>query len=140
MKEKTSNLRYFNPNPTARYKKDGTPMKWHKGDCVIRALCASTDKTWKEVYTEMSMRGLEKCTMPNSDEVIEWMLEKNGFERKSFKREIKKPTINEFCKAHPNGVYVIRMSHHLVTIKNGKIWDVWDCGAWSVRSYYQKAE
>lgn len=138
MKTNNSHFQYFNPNPTARYKKDGTPMKWHKGDCVVRALCACTGMPWTEMYNIMVQRGLERYTMPNSEEVYEWILEQNGFVRNSFKRTEKKPTLNEFCKTHPNGIYVIRISSHLVTIKDGKIQDTWDCGAWTVRSYFSK--
>ena len=27
---------YFNPSPKKRVRADGTPMKWHKGDCTTR--------------------------------------------------------------------------------------------------------
>lgn len=130
---------YYNPNPSVKYKKDGTPRNWTKGDCAVRALCKATGFGWTEVMKVLMDRALETYDMPNSDKIIEWYLKTVGFDKSGFDRNTKKPTINEFCKNHKVGTYVIRMSGHIVTVQDGTIYDCWDCGEWKVRSFYKKA-
>ena len=36
-------------------------------------------------------------------------------------------TVREFAKRNPIGTYVIRVPNHLTAIKDGKLYDIWDC-------------
>lgn len=133
-------LKYFNPNPSARYKKDGTPLKWNKNDCSVRAICAVTGLTWGAVFDYLAELAAQHYTMPNDDDIVEMVLKQYGFQRQGFKRGESKPTIDKFCDLHPDGTFVVRVSGHIATIKDGQIWDTWDCGEWAVRSYYVKVD
>lgn len=46
--------RYFNPNP------EGNLV----GDCVIRAICTSTGKSWDEVFDELTKVARRLKDMP----------------------------------------------------------------------------
>lgn len=47
----------WNPNPL----RDGEP------DCVIRAICGATWRSWHDVFWDLCSLAAEKCTMPSSN-------------------------------------------------------------------------
>lgn len=53
----------YNPNP----------LKKEVGDCVIRALCVVTNRSWYDIYDELSDLGRTKCAPFNTimNELIE---------------------------------------------------------------------
>lgn len=38
-------------------------------------------------------------------------------------------SVGEFCDAHSQGIYLIRIKGHLTAIKDGVCYDTWDCRA-----------
>ena len=48
-------------------------------------------------------------------------------------------TVGDFADLHPHGTYLIRIKGHLTCVKNGELWDIWNCLskpcdlAWEVR-------
>ena len=50
---------YTNPNPQGSY----------VGDCVVRAISIATNKTWYDVYTDLTVTGLSMSDMPSSNRV-----------------------------------------------------------------------
>ena len=142
---------YFNPNPKVRYRKDGTPMGHHKGDCTTRALCKALDLSWKEAFKLQCEKGMELCDETDASEVTEKILLENGFKkgkinmdvvRKTHRRptvrmlanEIGSSTTDEFGDA--NVVY--SCTHHLVAGKADTIYDVFDSGDEVVWSFWYK--
>ena len=141
---------YFNPNPKKRVRRDGTPMRWHKGDCTTRALSKALDCTWKEAFQKQCEKAMELCEETDDQPVYEAVLLDNGFKKgtilKEWINEIhRRPTVGEvidcqyreFNKIGISGKrlkLVIGATHHLVAAENDTICDTWDCGdsvAWS---------
>ena len=58
----------------------------------------------------------------------------------SNKKGSKRPTIDEFAKAHKNGTYVVTVAHHVVCVKDGKYYDTWDSGDNCMYGYYTRGE
>lgn len=125
---------YYNPNPTAKFKKDGTPMKWHKGDCAVRAFCKAFNQTWTKTYEELCAVALKRFDMPNIPKTTEAYALEKGMVKKSLPKYM---TVSDFAKTH-NGTYVCVLRQHLVCVKDNKYYDTGDwCGDWMMKTYYE---
>lgn len=133
-----SHYEYFNPNPKARYKADGTPYRWHKGDCSIRALCAVTGKTWHEVYDGLCEIGRKICNVPCDTETLDKYLVAHGFKPCKAQVKPRRVTVKEFAQEHPTGEYFLQIASHVVGVSGGLYLDVWDCGHKYIYKYYEK--
>ena len=115
----------YNPNP----------LKKEVGDCVIRALCVVTNRSWYDIYDELSDLGRTKCAPFNTimNELIE---EHYGFKKHKVRREKGKKALNveTFCKEHPTGIYLPRLANHYIGIVNGKYYDLYPC--WDKKTVY----
>ena len=126
----------------------------HVGDCVCRAICNATGKDYKEVYdmlnAECKVTNLPKKRRSNTNSA------RNGVYRKTYQKVLEKlgwvwhptMTIGSGCKVHlrrrelPNGVLIVSVSKHLTCVKNGVLYDTYDCsreGTRCVYGYYTKA-
>ena len=123
---KTRNV-YFNPNP----------LKHVTGDCTVRACCVVTGKSWDEVYRALCDIGFELKRMPNDRECVRTYLGNFGFTRTgiSNKKGSKRPTVASFAASHKTGVYLLEVANHLVGLKDGKYYDLWDAGTKSLYGY-----
>lgn len=134
MVAKSTRWKYYQPN-----KKD---LKDTYGDCAIRSLTKALNKEWLEVFDELLPYARELQCMPNGKPSYEAYLKDNGFVYKgiSNKKGSKRPTVQSFTQEHKEGVYVLRVAHHLVAVSEGYFWDTWDSGGKSLYGYWVKEE
>lgn len=107
----------YNPNPKGR----------RVGDCSVRAISAAFDLDWDSTYDLLCAKGKGLCDMPSGDAVWGEVLKDSGLARKAI--PITYPsnyTARDFAEDHPNGIYVLGFGGHVVTIKDGFIFDSWD--------------
>ena len=126
---------------SVKYKKDLT------NDCAIRAINIATAPDSWTIFghgykiTRDSLFTLAKllCRMPNDDAVVEKYLNYEGIERQSplTHHGNKKYKIGNFPL---KGTYIIRCSRHWTCLKDGVIYDTWDCRDWKAQSYYKIKE
>lgn len=107
-------------------------------DCVIRSISLATGKTWDDVYNSLCQEGLKQKRMPNDDNVVVSYLNSIGWHKmpQLRKEDGRKYTGKEFAEGYKKGSYIVRMAGHLTCIKDGKIHDIWDCGAKVTGNYY----
>jgi len=105
----------YNPNPVGR----------KVGDCSVRAISKALDMDWESAYILLISNGLLMGDMPSSDSVWGATLRKYGF-RKHLCPDCY--TVADFSMNNPEGVYVLALGGHVVTIKNGDYYDSWDSG------------
>ena len=106
-----------NPNPNGKY----------VGDCTVRAISLATDKPWHEVYFGLCLQGAVMCDMPSANSITTAFLRKNGFRRRTIPDDCPDCyTIEDFCKDHPKGTFVIGTGSHLTTVINGCLFDSWN--------------
>lgn len=121
----------YNPNPD----------KNEVGDCTIRALTLALEETWDNTYLLVSAKAFEMKDMPSSNPVWAAVLRQNGFKRYVIPNECPDCyTIEDFCRDHPRGLYVLATGTHVVTVMDGNYWDTWDSGKKVPIYYFIKEE
>ena len=142
------NFEYYNPNPKKRVRRDGTPMKWHKGDCHVRATAKALGLSWKDTLTTLYESALERCDTVGSIDNIAEVLEKNGYKKGVISKEWmmqrhRRPTITEVLRdlGNENMTVLFKCTHHVATAINGTLYDTWNCSNEVVwRFWYKKTE
>lgn len=108
------------------------------GDCMIRALTVALDCTWREAWDHFSAAA--RALQDNTATALYECLKKRGWVYVPCPaiKGHKRMTPERFCREHKTGVYVLRLAGHVVAVKNGKFWDIWDCGRGCVYGYLMK--
>jgi hypothetical protein len=122
---------FHNPNPKGK----------SVGDCTIRAIGIATDKGWMETYLDLCLFGLLMADMPSANAVTTSYLKSKGFRRRTIPDDCPDCyTIEDFCKDHPKGTFVIGTGSHLTTVIDGCLWDSWDSRNETPVYYFEKME
>lgn len=120
---------FYNPNP------EGNLV----GDCVIRAICRATGKTWDIVHDELHEVAHELKDMPSSNYVWATYLKRLGFHRYIIPDTCPDCyTIRDFAEEHPRGIYVLGTGTHVVTVVDGNYYDSWNSGDEVPIFYFQR--
>ena len=107
----------FNPNP------EGSKTT----DCTVRALCKALDSEWDPVYLSLCAIGFQIKRMPSNNETWGALLRRNGFKRYALPNNCPDCyTAADFCRDHPDGLYVLIFDSHLATVENGDLYDAWN--------------
>ena len=119
---------------------DGGRSKYFKAkdvrDCVTRAICNATGKDYKEVYDILSKMSKKKYGESARNGVYKdvWKKYLKQLENEKVLRKITCCEIGSRNKVHlteeelpTRGNYIVQCAHHLTCIKNGKLYDTWDC-------------
>jgi len=121
--------REYNPNPCGR----------RVGDCSIRALTKALNVDWETAYRMACSNGIEMCDMPSSDSVWGSLLRQRGWYRFSIPNYCPECyTVAEFAHDHPEGTYVVGCGGHVVTIRDGVIYDTYDSSGLIAIYYWTK--
>jgi hypothetical protein len=119
---------------------NANPKKRKTGDCVIRAICKGLDESWEDTYRGMFEIALKTGYAVNSKENFTRYLKSKGYEMEKMPKKItgKRYTVKEFVEqlAKPNKTYIINLANHLTVVKNGTLYDIWNCGKKSVGNYW----
>lgn len=103
--------RFYNANPYGN----------NIADCVIRCLSVLTDRSWREVYDELTDLAGDVGLMFDRVEFVEDYLDDR------YKRECHSSiTVGEFAKEHPYGKYAITMNGHITALIDGVIIDTFN--------------
>jgi hypothetical protein len=121
---------YTNVNPKANL----------VGDCVVRAISLATDQDWDSAYIAVVTFGYNMKDMPSSNAVWGAYLKHLGFRRYVIPNECPDCyTVEDFCKDHSKGTFILATGTHAVTAIDGDYYDTWDSGR-ELPIYYFKKE
>lgn len=118
----------YNPNPCNR----------RVGDCVIRAIAKATNREWESVYVDLCVQGFMLADLPSSNSIWSVYLKSKGFKRRTIEDCPDCYTMEDFCKEHPQGVYVVGTGTHAVAVVDGNIFDAWDSSREIPQYYFEK--
>lgn len=108
---------YYNPNPLGN----------HVGDCTVRAICKALRRDWETVYSALSLYGYKYADMPSANHVWGAYLKDQGFTRHIIDED-NMYTVEDFCKDHPKGTYILAIQEHVVCVEDGNYYDSWNSG------------
>lgn len=106
------------------------PKNRKTGDCVIRAISNALNQTWDETYKDLVELGFKNKLMPNDPKCFNAYLKSKGHAKLPMPKKAngKRYTVKEFAELNKKGTWIISVAHHLTVIKNGNLYDSWDCG------------
>lgn len=119
---------------------NSNPQNRRVGDCVVRAISTALGQDWVTTYTELCITGALQFNMPSSNAVWGTYLNNKGYKRIAVPNECECYTIDDFCKDHTTGTYIVGTGTHAVCVKDGKFYDVWDSGNETPIYYFTKDE
>ena len=114
--------------------------KYGVGDCTMRAISIATGIDYKIVWDSLADISKENGNLPNSREVCEVFLSRNGWERQSpiRKRGGKKRFKLGDTPIDNNKRYIFHCSNHWTAVVNGVNRDTWDNRKRCSNSYWTK--
>lgn len=90
-------------------------------DCVIRSLSVLTNRSWREVYNELTDLAGDVGLMFDRVEFVEDYLD-DRYDRQCHYSK----TIGEFAREYPYGRYAVTMNGHITAIIDGVIIDTFN--------------
>lgn len=120
----------------------------HVGDCVTRAICNATGKDYKEVYDALNALSKRERTSKRKKGVSS---SRNGVYRSTIKKYLEDTLgwrwvscmgIGTGCQTHlrreelPSGTIIVSLSKHLSCVKDGVLYDTYDCSRDGSRCVY----
>lgn len=118
---------YYNPNPIGM---NGV------GDCAVRAIAKALGLNWEQAYTKLCVNGFLMGNLPNADIVWGAVLREAGFNRSVIPNTCPECfTVEDFCKEHSEGTFVVKSQDHVATVVDGILYDSWDSSR-NVPIYY----
>lgn len=121
----------YNPNPCGL----------RNGDCTIRAISKALDQSWDTTYLQLSIFGYIHCDLLNSNNLWTYYLKRRGFKMRVILDDYPEYyTVEDFCKDHPKGTYVLGTGTHVVTVIDSCYYDSWDSGREIIIYYFERQE
>ena len=106
---------------------NNNPVNRSVGDCAVRAISVALGTDWETAYAMIAMNGFLMGDVVSSNAVWGAVLRQHGFSRYAIPNTCPDCfTIDDFADENPHGVYVVGTGNHVVTIKDGVIYDSWD--------------
>lgn len=112
----------------------------NRGDCVARAMSLAFNQDYSVLVNKLRRfardRGYAKHNVASC--LDRYIQDTFGVTHEDLHGS---KTVDEFCKEHPNGTYLLlcgksRLTEHMTCVMKGDIYDTWDCGACKVGWWY----
>ena len=110
--------KFYNPNP----------HKNRVDDCTARAICKATGKSWDDIYLYLCAFGFADKDYPSANSVWGKYLRSQGFRRYLIDDALEDYTVEDFCRDHPKGTYILAIDGHVVCVVDGFYYDSWNSG------------
>lgn len=126
----TKTFTYYNANPKNRI----------TGDCTFRAIATALEQSWELTVMEMAKLSCETGYAINDTKGIAKYMELKGWKKMKQPRKTNntKYTGKEFCNIFKGTCVANIGGGHIVCIKNGKVYDIWDSTDGCIGNYWIK--
>lgn len=122
------------------YEYNANPYSNRVGDCVVRAISTLMKRPWGETYLDLCLEGYAMADLPSANHVWGSFLRKKGFKRFAVEDECNCYTVEDFCKDHPTGRYMLALDSHVVCVIDGLFYDTWNSKDMVVVYFWRKDE
>lgn len=102
-------------------------------DCVIRAISVAENKSWGDTYDDLSRIAKNNGILLDDVNFVEPLLDYR-YKRISTRYG---DTVQDIIEDHPIGIYLVTMNGHITVIKNGTVYDTFDCRERIVRNVWR---
>lgn len=126
----TDTFEYYNANPKNKKTED----------CVFRAISTALNQSWEDTLMEMAKLSCKTGYSIVGKNLIDKYLESKGWKKNKQPRKAdgKCYTGKEFVKVFKEECVANIGSGHIVYIKGGKIFDIWNCTENCIGNYWTK--
>lgn len=102
---------FYNENPLGKF----------EDDCVVRAISCATNRSWDQVYDELSDLAQAKGTLLDKKQFVREYLDSH------YKRIQNPPyTVIDVARKYKDNIVLCTMRGHICCIKHGIIYDTFD--------------
>lgn len=121
------------------------PDKRKTIDCVIRGVSFVTGESWEDTFLGIAVECIKYHDMPECNYIWAGYLKRKGFTKYLLPDTCPDCyRVRDFCRDFPVGTYllvIINYEHggHVVAVKDGDYYDIWDSGN-EVPSYFWRKE
>lgn len=92
-------------------------------DCVIRAISVAENKSWGDTYDDLSRIAKKNGILLDDVNFVEPLLDYRYTRITTYPGD----TVQDILEDYPIGVYLVTMSGHITVIKDGIVYDTFDC-------------
>lgn len=92
-------------------------------DCVIRAISVAENKSWGSTYDELSRIAKKNGILLDDVNFVEPLLNYRYNKVKTNYGD----TVQNIIENYPIGTYLVTMNGHITVIKDGVVYDTFDC-------------
>lgn len=102
-------------------------------DCVIRAISVAENKSWGDTYDDLSRIAKKNGILLDDVNFVEPLLDYR------YNRIVTYPedTVQDILEMYPTGTYLVTMNGHITVIKDGTVYDTFDCRNRIVRNAWK---
>lgn len=116
----------YNANPVANMTED----------CAIRAVAVALDISWDDAFDQIARMAKSMGEVMHLNAAFGAVLRSHGFTRHIIPNRCPDCyTVADFCRDHPEGIYVLVCGSHAVACISGNWIDTWDSSA-QIPIYY----
>ena len=114
------------------------------GDCTDRAIALATGIKWEKVVLVEALwavkNGRKCCDGKDTDSLLQefgnWVKYPMPKHADGRRYRIWELAVELEVEMKP---VIVSCANHLTVIKNGKVWDTWDCGGYCVGNYWKRS-
>lgn len=92
-------------------------------DCVIRAISVAENKSWGDTYDELSKIAKKNGILLDDVDFVEPLLDYRYDRIKTYPGD----TVRDISEDYSTGTYLVTMIGHITVIKDGIVYDTFDC-------------
>lgn len=128
------------PDTAFFHRHNANPKGRNTTDCTVRAFSLALNQDYEETLKEMVNSSLESGYFMDDKDGYGIYLASKGWKKQPQpkKKNGKKFTAKEFLRTFKGTAIAHVGCHHIVCIKDGKVWDTWDCTNGAVGNYWIK--
>lgn len=100
------------------------PYGFREEDCVCRAISFASKRDYYDIQDKLTLTGdlleCDKLCVCCYFHLLDYVFQFKRLKRAGM-------SVGDFAESHPNGTYLVRMPGHITVVKDGNVYDTWDC-------------